>query len=103
MFSIEINKTPQNILSKRHETCMEYKLRFHESDLVERISEEMRRKFPALDLSKILKLSKDSVEEIKSQGNNAAYEGLVLFGEKEATKAYQRIKSEGRDRCQMLH
>lgn len=71
---------------------LEYKVEFKESDLIKDIRERLERKFPqlSLDHQRSQNFAVRALEELKEQGSNAVYEGLVKLGEEAAMRDYQR-------------
>ena len=67
---------------------MEYKLRFHDSDLERDVSERLEKILaedesllimPRLTIEEINRYIKEAIEDAKKQGNMAPYQGLVLY------------------------
>ena len=72
---------------------MEYNLKFHDSDLRGDIRDRLEKELDVevklmymkpLTREEIDKYIEQAMEEIKKEGNNAPYQGLVLYGAKVA-------------------
>lgn len=60
--------------------ALEYKASFKESDLIDDISEKLRKRFSKLNDEEIKKLVENSMDYLNKQGNCALYNGLIKEG-----------------------
>ena len=71
---------------------MEYHLNFKDTDIRTEIRGRLEKSFPALTSTQLDGLVEFALEEIRNQGNDAPYQGLLMYGTKIALDKLRETK-----------